>query len=220
MEKTLPFVGVFPIVPLFFLFFPFFVAPPMGIPNGSYPTMQPPVQIRGIICPSTDERIHFHPQLYHCFAAQRWHDKVPGLYYNILYVYMSCGPYLVHNAVDGVFLPRSRGVPTSFYKLNMIFLTNRGTSEYYFPYTSYTQIRAVAHIYIYMIYIYTIIMYNFLMWFLYVNAVLLVAYENTGMNSSLLTLLFRASNCTRSWLLSTLAADHLPFYAPTLQLHE
>lgn len=28
-----------------------------------------------IICPSTDERIHFHPQLYHCFAAQRWHDK-------------------------------------------------------------------------------------------------------------------------------------------------
>ena len=40
-------------------------------------------------------------------------------------------------------LPRSRGVPTSFYKLNMMFLTNRGTPEYYFP---YTQIRAIAHL--------------------------------------------------------------------------
>ena len=77
---------------------------------------------------------------------------------------MSCEPYLLHNAIDGVFLPRSpvpqpqrfclprsRGVPTSFYKLNMMFLTNRGTPEYYFP---YTQIRAVAHILKY-IYIYT-----------------------------------------------------------------
>ena len=66
---------------------------------------------------------------------------------------MSSEPYLLHNAIDGVFLPRSpvpqrfclprsRGVPTSFYKLDMMFLTNRGTPEYYFP---YTQIRAVAH---------------------------------------------------------------------------
>ena len=82
--------------------------------------------------------------------------------YIYIYLYMSCEPYLLHNAIDGVFLPRSpvpqrfcllrsRGVPTSFYKLNMMFLTNRGTPEYYFP---YTQIRAVAHIYIYKIYIY------------------------------------------------------------------
>ena len=75
---------------------------------------------------------------------------------------MSCEPYLLHNTIDGVFLPRSpvpqrfclprfRGVPTSFYKLNMMFLTNRGTPEYYFP---YTQIRAVTHIYIYISFIF------------------------------------------------------------------
>ena len=34
------------------------------------------------------------------------------------------------------------GCSYPFYKLNMMFLTKRGTSEYYFP---YTQIRAVAH---------------------------------------------------------------------------
>ena len=81
------------------------------------------------------------------------------IYIYVLYIYMNCEPYLLHNAIDGVFLPRSpvdritkdtlstynrsRGVPTSFYKLNMMFLTNPGTPEYYFP---YTQIRAVAHI--------------------------------------------------------------------------
>ena len=74
--------------------------------------------------------------------------------------YMSCEPYLLHNTIDGVFLPRSpvperfclprsRGVPTSFYKLNIMFLTNRGTPEYYFP---YTQIRAVAHMLRYVFY--------------------------------------------------------------------
>ncbi|CAJ1432819.1 unnamed protein product [Effrenium voratum] len=28
-----------------------------------------------VICPSTEERIMFHPQLYECFAAQTYHDK-------------------------------------------------------------------------------------------------------------------------------------------------
>ncbi|CAE7730956.1 unnamed protein product [Symbiodinium microadriaticum] len=28
-----------------------------------------------VICPTTDERILFHPQLYDCFAAQTWKDK-------------------------------------------------------------------------------------------------------------------------------------------------
>lgn len=28
-----------------------------------------------IICPTTDERVLFHPQLYGCFVAQRWPDK-------------------------------------------------------------------------------------------------------------------------------------------------
>ena len=43
-------------------------------------------------------------------------------------------------------LPRSRGVPTSFYRLIMIFLTNRGTPQYY---SLFNQIKSVAHIYIY-----------------------------------------------------------------------
>ena len=47
-------------------------------------------------------------------------------------------------------LPRSRGVPTSFYRLIMIFLTNRGTPQYY---SLFNQIKSVAHVYIY-IYIY------------------------------------------------------------------
>ena len=42
-------------------------------------------------------------------------------------------------------LPRSRGVPTSFYRLIMIFLTNRGTPQYY---SLFNQIKSVAHIYI------------------------------------------------------------------------
>ena len=40
-------------------------------------------------------------------------------------------------------LPRSRGVPTSFYRLIMIFLTNRGTPQYY---SLFNQIKSVAHI--------------------------------------------------------------------------
>ena len=39
-------------------------------------------------------------------------------------------------------LPRSRGVPTSFYRLIMIFLTNRGTPQYY---SLFNQIKSVAH---------------------------------------------------------------------------
>ena len=55
-------------------------------------------------------------------------------------------------------LPRSRGVPTSFYRLIMIFLTNRGTPQYY---SLFNQIKSVAHIYIYTIYIILYIMtYN------------------------------------------------------------
>ena len=55
-------------------------------------------------------------------------------------------------------LPRSRGVPTSFYRLIMMFLTNRGTPQYY---SLFNQKKIVAHmmnnteIYIYIqIYIY------------------------------------------------------------------
>ena len=40
-------------------------------------------------------------------------------------------------------LPRIRGVPTSFYKLNMMFSTNQGTPQ---DYSSLHQIKAVAHI--------------------------------------------------------------------------
>ena len=40
-------------------------------------------------------------------------------------------------------LPRSRGVPTSFYRLIMIFLTNRGTPQYY---SLFNQIKSVAQI--------------------------------------------------------------------------
>ena len=40
-------------------------------------------------------------------------------------------------------LHRIRGVPTSFYKLNMMFSTNQGTPQYY---SSLQQIKAVAHI--------------------------------------------------------------------------
>ena len=43
-------------------------------------------------------------------------------------------------------LPRIRGVPTSFYKLNMMFSTNQGTPQ---DYSSLHQIKAVAHILIY-----------------------------------------------------------------------
>ena len=43
-------------------------------------------------------------------------------------------------------LPRSRSVPTSFYRLIMMFLTNRGTPQYY---SLFNQINSVAHIYIY-----------------------------------------------------------------------
>ena len=32
---------------------------------------------------------------------------VCALYYIYIYIYMSCEPYLLHNAIDGVFLPRS-----------------------------------------------------------------------------------------------------------------
>ena len=39
-------------------------------------------------------------------------------------------------------LPRIRGVPTSFYKLNMMFSTNQGTPQ---DYSSLHQIKAVAH---------------------------------------------------------------------------
>ena len=39
-------------------------------------------------------------------------------------------------------LPRIRGVPTSFYKLNMMFSTNQGTPQ---DYSSLHQITAVAH---------------------------------------------------------------------------
>ena len=39
-------------------------------------------------------------------------------------------------------LPLSRGVPTSFYNLMMIFLTNRGTPQYNSP---FNQIKALAH---------------------------------------------------------------------------
>ena len=38
-------------------------------------------------------------------------------------------------------LPRIRGVPTSFYKLNMMFSTNQGTRQ---DYSSLHQIKAVA----------------------------------------------------------------------------
>ena len=48
-------------------------------------------------------------------------------------------------------LPLSRGVPTSFYNLMMIFLTNRGTPQYNSP---FNQIKALAHnIYIYISFI-------------------------------------------------------------------
>ena len=40
-------------------------------------------------------------------------------------------------------LPRIRGVPTSFYKLNMMFSTNQGTLQ---DYSSLHQIKAVAHV--------------------------------------------------------------------------
>ena len=43
-------------------------------------------------------------------------------------------------------LPRIRGVPTSFYKLNMMFSTNQGPPQ---ADSSLHQIKAVAHIYIY-----------------------------------------------------------------------
>ena len=66
---------------------------------------------------------------------------------------MSRGNNLVSNAIDGVFLPRSpmphlfvmakcftydayRGVPTSFYSLNMMFLINRGTSQFCCPFNT------------------------------------------------------------------------------------
>ena len=39
-------------------------------------------------------------------------------------------------------LPRSRGVPTSFYSLTMMLSTNGGTPQYYSP---FNQIKAVAH---------------------------------------------------------------------------
>ena len=32
---------------------------------------------QGIICPTMDERLLFHPQLYNCFAAQSWREKAP-----------------------------------------------------------------------------------------------------------------------------------------------
>ena len=44
-------------------------------------------------------------------------------------------------------LPRIRGVPTSFYKLNMMFSTNQGTPQ---DYSSLHQIKAVAHIHMYL----------------------------------------------------------------------
>ena len=61
------------------------------------------------------------------------------------------------------FLPRSRGVPTSFYRLIMIFLTNRGTPQYYSLFNQIksvahiNQIKSVAHIYIYIHILYTYI---------------------------------------------------------------
>ena len=40
-------------------------------------------------------------------------------------------------------LPRSRGVPTSFCNLIVMFLANRGTPQYYSP---FNQIKAVPHV--------------------------------------------------------------------------
>lgn len=34
-----------------------------------------PVNVSGVICPTTEERVLYHPQLYNCFAAQSWQDK-------------------------------------------------------------------------------------------------------------------------------------------------
>ena len=51
-------------------------------------------------------------------------------------------------------LPRSRGVPTSFYNLTTMFSTNRGTPQYYSP---FNQIKdAAQYIFIYILYIYYI----------------------------------------------------------------
>ena len=58
-------------------------------------------------------------------------------------------------------LPRSRGVPTSFYRLIMIFLTNRGTPQYY---SLFNQTKSVAHIYIYACYVYIYIYHTQLAW--------------------------------------------------------
>ena len=37
------------------------------------------------------------------------------IYNNYIIIYMSCEPYLVHNAIDGVFLPRSPPSPVTFF---------------------------------------------------------------------------------------------------------
>ena len=44
-------------------------------------------------------------------------------------------------------LPRSWGVPTSFYLLIIMFLTNRGTKQYISP---FNQIKSVIYIYVYL----------------------------------------------------------------------
>ena len=49
------------------------------------------------------------------------------------------------------YLPRIRGVPTSFYKLNMMFSTNQGTPQ---DYSSLHQIKAIAHMHILVFYVY------------------------------------------------------------------
>ena len=77
-------------------------------------------------------------------SDNRWYIDILWAVNHICYITQLTGcSYLVLQSRN-VFAYLVLGVfPTSFYKLNMMFLTNRGTPEYYFP---YTQIRAVAHI--------------------------------------------------------------------------